>query len=63
LGQYEQAMDCLEQACEERFHRAVTVKVDPSLDPLHPDPRFQKLLKRMGLSTGIKRLRKTSAGN
>jgi serine/threonine protein kinase/tetratricopeptide (TPR) repeat protein len=63
LGQYDQALDCLEQACEERFHRAVTVKVDPSLDPLHPDPRFQKLLKRMGLSTGMKRVRKTSAGN
>ena len=61
LGQYDLALDCLEQACEERFHRAATIKVDPSFDPLHPDPRFQKLLKRMGLATGMKRVRKTSA--
>ena len=63
LGQYDRALDCLEQACEERFHRAATAKVDPSFDPLHPDPRFQKLLKRMGLATRAKAVRRTSAGH
>lgn len=63
LGQYDQALDCLEQACEERFHRAATVKVDPSFDPLHPDPRFQKLLKRMGLVSKPKAVKRTAVGD
>jgi hypothetical protein len=50
LGEYERALECLEQACEERFHRAVSIMVDTKFEPLAGDPRFQKLLKRMGLS-------------
>ncbi len=63
LGQYDRALECLEQACEERFHRAATINVDSSFDPLHSDPRFQKLLQRMGLTSGTKAVTKTSAGD
>ncbi len=51
LGQRDRAIECLEQACEERYHRAATIKVDARLNPLHSDPRFQKLLERMGLTS------------
>jgi eukaryotic-like serine/threonine-protein kinase len=54
LGQYDRAIECLEQACEERYHRAATIKVDSSFDPLHSDPRFQRLLERMGLVNEVK---------
>lgn len=54
LGQHDRALECLEHACEERFHRAVTIKVDPNFEPLRSHPRFQKLLKRMNLTTKSK---------
>ena len=50
LGDYDRTLDCLEQACEERFHRAVSIMVDSRFAPLLPHPRFKKLLKRMGLA-------------
>ena len=59
LSQYDRAIECLEQACEERYHRAATIKVDPSFDPLHSDPRFQKLLERMGLANKRKAQKKS----
>jgi serine/threonine protein kinase/Tfp pilus assembly protein PilF len=62
LGQHDRALECLEQACEERFHRAATIKVDPSFVPLHSEPRFQKLLKRMGLVNKPK-ARRTAVGD
>jgi serine/threonine protein kinase/tetratricopeptide (TPR) repeat protein len=63
LGQHDRAIECLEQACEERFHRAATIKVDPSFEPLHSDPRFQKLLGRMGLAKKAKALKRTAVRN
>jgi serine/threonine-protein kinase len=50
LGEHERALDCLEKACEERFHRVAGIKVDSILEPLRTYPRFQTLLKRVGLS-------------
>jgi serine/threonine protein kinase len=50
LGQHERALDCLEKACEERFHRVASIKVDSILEPLRLHPRFQTLLKRIGLA-------------
>jgi serine/threonine-protein kinase len=53
LGEYERALDCLEKACEERFHRVAGINVDSTLDPLRPHPRFQALLKRIGLASRV----------
>jgi tetratricopeptide (TPR) repeat protein len=50
LGEHERALDCLEKACEERFHRVAGIKVDSILESLRPYPRFQTLLKRIGLT-------------
>jgi eukaryotic-like serine/threonine-protein kinase len=50
LGDEERTLECLEQACEERFHRAVSIMVDSRFEPLMSHPRFKKLLKRMGLA-------------
>jgi tetratricopeptide (TPR) repeat protein len=50
LGDYDRTLDCLEKACEERFHRAVSIMVDSRFAPLLSHPRFKKLLKRMGLT-------------
>jgi eukaryotic-like serine/threonine-protein kinase len=50
LGQVEETLDCLEKACEERFHRMASIKVDSMLDPVREHPRFQRLLEKVGLS-------------
>ena len=47
LGDSDQAMDWLERAYEERFNPAVLLR--PGYDPLRSDPRFQDLLRRVGL--------------
>jgi TolB-like protein/DNA-binding winged helix-turn-helix (wHTH) protein/Tfp pilus assembly protein PilF len=48
LGDADQAMDWLEKAYEERFNPGVLIR--PGYDPLRSDPRFQDLLRRVGLS-------------
>jgi len=48
LGEKEQAFTWLETAYEQRSHWLTHVKVDPRLDPLRSDPRFQDLLDRIG---------------
>ena len=47
LGDSDQAMDWLEKAYEERFNPGVLLR--PGYDPLRSDPRFQDLLRRVGL--------------
>ena len=49
LGQREQALDWLEEAYARRDPFLIYIKVDPNLDGLRPDPRFQNLLRRVGL--------------
>ena len=49
LGDKDQAFALLEQAYEERQNRMVWLNVDPLLDPLRSDPRFQDLVRRVGL--------------
>jgi TolB-like protein/DNA-binding winged helix-turn-helix (wHTH) protein/Flp pilus assembly protein TadD len=47
LGDPDQAMNWLEKAYEERFNPSVLLR--PGFDPLRSDPRFQDLLRRVGL--------------
>lgn len=48
LGQKEQAFACLEKAYEDR-RPFIYLKIDPNLDNLRSDPRFTRLLRRIGL--------------
>jgi len=47
LGDKEQAFACLEKAYEDRGLWMPLLRVDPTLDSLHSDPRFTELLRRM----------------
>jgi hypothetical protein len=47
LGDSGQAMSWLERSYEERFNPGALLR--PGFDPLRPDPRFQDLLRRIGL--------------
>ena len=44
-----QAFEYLERAYEERSESLIYLKVEPILEPLHSDPRFQDLVHRVGL--------------
>ena len=48
LGQYEKAIDWLEQAYEARSGHLVYISQGPEFDPLRDDERFIGLLRRMG---------------
>jgi TolB-like protein/DNA-binding winged helix-turn-helix (wHTH) protein/Flp pilus assembly protein TadD len=47
LGDHDQAMTWLEKGFEERFNPGVLLR--PGFDPIRSDPRFQNLLRRIGL--------------
>jgi TolB-like protein/Tfp pilus assembly protein PilF len=47
LGKKDEALRCLETGYRQHDAIMVLLKVDPSLDDLRPDPRFQDLLLRM----------------
>jgi DNA-binding winged helix-turn-helix (wHTH) protein/tetratricopeptide (TPR) repeat protein len=49
LGDREQAFRCLEKAYKNRESWLVTILINPELDLLRSDPRFDELLKRIGL--------------
>jgi tetratricopeptide (TPR) repeat protein len=49
LGEKEEALAWLERAYQERSELMVWLKVDPRFDGLRPDPRFQDLMRRVGL--------------
>jgi tetratricopeptide (TPR) repeat protein len=49
LGDRAGALEALERAFEERDGFLVHVGVDPRLEPLHDEPRFRKLLGKLGL--------------
>lgn len=50
LGDWEQALDWLEKAYEERADGLTWINVEPMFDGLRQQPRFQALVKKMGLS-------------
>jgi tetratricopeptide (TPR) repeat protein len=49
LGEKNEAFASLEKAYDDHYWMMAFLKVDPRLDPLRPDPRFQDLLRRVGL--------------
>ena len=50
VGDKEEALADLEKAYSQHFVFLVTLKVEPAFDPLRSDPRFQDLLRRVGLA-------------
>jgi TolB-like protein/Tfp pilus assembly protein PilF len=48
LGEKDKAFAALNSAYQNRESEMLPIKVDPLLDPLRDDPRFQELLKKMG---------------
>ncbi len=50
LRDKDQAFRWLEKAYQERSNHLAFFKVNPTVDPLRSDPRFDELLKRVGLS-------------
>ena len=49
LGDKDQAFAWLDKAYEERSNRLAYLKVEPTWDPIRSDPRFDELLRRIGL--------------
>jgi len=53
LRQPDQAFEWLEKALQRPDDHLLHVGIDPRLKPLRPDPRYARLLARMGLARGI----------
>jgi serine/threonine protein kinase/Tfp pilus assembly protein PilF len=51
LGEIDKVFDCLQYAVKERSPGVVHLKISPLFRSVRSDPRFQQLLKDMGLST------------
>ncbi len=51
LGDYDRAFDWLDRGVEERSSVLVGLTVNPRYDPVRDDPRFQRLVARVGLGT------------
>jgi serine/threonine protein kinase/Tfp pilus assembly protein PilF len=49
LGEDDCAIEYLEKSCEEHSHWLIYLHIDPSIDSLRSNPRFQDLLRRIGL--------------
>jgi TolB-like protein/Tfp pilus assembly protein PilF len=52
-GRDDEAIRILQKYYEEHSNAVIQMKVDPALDPLRDDPRFQDLLHRVGLDTPV----------
>ena len=48
-GQKERLIELLQKAYSEHSNAVVQIKVDPMYDPIRSDPRFEDLLRRVGL--------------
>jgi serine/threonine-protein kinase len=52
LGEDDRAIEYLEKSYEEHSHWLICLHIDPSMDDLRSDPRFQDLLRRVGFPLG-----------
>ena len=50
LGESDKALEFLERAYSQRSFEILSLRSDLLLDSLHPDPRFQDLVRRIGLN-------------
>jgi TolB-like protein/DNA-binding winged helix-turn-helix (wHTH) protein/Tfp pilus assembly protein PilF len=50
VGDKDKVLAYLEKAYSEHWFGLTTLKVEPAFDPLRQDPRFQELLRRVGLA-------------
>jgi hypothetical protein len=53
LGDHDRALAWLEKLYEQRAPWIRTLKVEPLWDPLRADPRFQSLMRRANLRSGV----------
>lgn len=49
LGETDKAFESLKEATDDRSYWVAWLKVEPQMDPLRSDPRFAKLLERIGI--------------
>lgn len=49
LGEKEKALEALEQAYQERQLHMTEIGIEPAFDVLHSEPRFQSLMRRIGV--------------
>jgi len=49
LHEFDRAFELLNQLCDERFGPLFYIHQQPMFDPLHSDPRFGELLRRIGV--------------
>ena len=61
LGEQDRAMEYLEKSYEEHSHWLMYLHMDPGMDGLKPNQRFQELLRRVGLPLAHARPEQTVA--
>jgi hypothetical protein len=49
LGEKDQAFEWLNKGYTDRPSTVIRMKIEPRFEPLHSDPRFAQLIRRMGL--------------
>jgi pentatricopeptide repeat protein len=49
LGRIDEAFALIDELLSERNYFTIQVPADPLLDPLRSDPRWEKVLERLGL--------------
>ena len=59
LGENDRAIEYLEKSYDEHSHWLIYLHMDPSMDGLRDDPRFQDLLRRVGLPISENRYSQT----